>query len=136
MTPRIRQYGPVVHVIDITDPADTRLDDFRDLNSSDRRPDLPEGKGLVIAEGVLVAQRLLASRFDPIALLGVDRRLEELADDLDGVDVPFYRTTRTSWPRSSGSTSTGVCSRRRVARHPSNWRMCSSTPRRSRCSRV
>ena len=93
MTPRIRHDGPVVHVIDITDPADTRLDDFRDLNSSDRRPDLPEGKGLVIAEGVLVAQRLLTSRFDPIALLGVDRRLEELTDDLADVDVPFYRTT-------------------------------------------
>ncbi|MFC7448125.1 TrmH family RNA methyltransferase [Rhodococcus daqingensis] len=83
----------MVHVIDIDDPADTRLDDFRDLNSSDRRPDLPEGKGLVIAEGVLVVQRLLASRFEPISLLGVDRRLGELADDLAGVDVPFYRTS-------------------------------------------
>ncbi|AOW94983.1 rRNA methyltransferase [Rhodococcus sp. WMMA185] len=69
------------------------MDDFRDLNSSDRRPDLPSGKGLVIAEGVLVVQRMLASRFDPIALLGVDRRLEELAVDLEGVDVPFYRAT-------------------------------------------
>ncbi|MFC4603463.1 TrmH family RNA methyltransferase [Rhodococcus kronopolitis] len=83
----------MVHVIDIDDPADPRLDDFRDLNSSDRRPDLPEGKGLVIAEGVLVAQRLLSSRFPPISLLGVDRRLTELSADLDGVDVPFYRTT-------------------------------------------
>lgn len=89
----MRQTVPVVHVIDIADPADPRLDDFRDLNSSDRRPDLPEGKGLVIAEGVLVAQRLLASRFDPIALLGVDKRLGELSDDLDGVGIPFYRTT-------------------------------------------
>ncbi|MFD4468854.1 TrmH family RNA methyltransferase [Rhodococcus sp. NPDC058505] len=80
-------------VIDIDDPADPRLDDFRDLNSSDRRPDLPEGKGLVIAEGVLVAQRLLSSRFQPISLLGVDRRLGELSADLAGVDVPFYRTS-------------------------------------------
>ncbi|WP_068277554.1 TrmH family RNA methyltransferase [Aldersonia kunmingensis] len=80
-------------VIDIDDPADPRLDDFRDLNSSDRRPDLPEGKGLVIAEGVLVAQRLLDSRFEPISFLGVERRRVELADDLDGVDVPFYRTS-------------------------------------------
>lgn len=83
----------MVHVVDITSPADPRLDDFRDLNSSDRRPDLPGGKGLVIAEGVLVVQRLFASRFEPISLLGVDRRLTELAEDLDGVDVPFYRTT-------------------------------------------
>ena len=46
-------------IIDIADPADPRLDDFRDLNSVDRRPDLPSGKGLVIAEGVLVVQRMI-----------------------------------------------------------------------------
>jgi tRNA G18 (ribose-2'-O)-methylase SpoU len=78
-------------VIDVTDPADPRLDDFRDLNSVDRRPDLPSGKGLVIAEGVLVVQRMLASRFRPRAMLGTDRRLAELADDLTGVDAPYYR---------------------------------------------
>lgn len=79
------------NVIDVADPADPRLDDFRDLNSVDRRPDLPSGKGLVIAEGVLVVQRMLASRFRPRALLGTDRRLSELADDLAGVDTPYYR---------------------------------------------
>lgn len=83
----------LAHVFDIDDPADPRLDDFRDLNSVDRRPDLPSGKGLVIAEGVLVVQRMLASRFRPRALLGTDRRLGELAGDLAGVDVPFYRAT-------------------------------------------
>jgi tRNA G18 (ribose-2'-O)-methylase SpoU len=80
-------------VIDVSDPADPRLDDFRDLNSVDRRPDLPTGKGLVIAEGVLVAQRMLVSRFTPRALLGTDRRLAELAADLDGVAAPYYRVT-------------------------------------------
>ncbi|MFH5209151.1 TrmH family RNA methyltransferase [Antrihabitans sp. NCIMB 15449] len=80
-------------VVDIDDPADPRLDDFRDLNSSDRRPDLPDGKGLVIAEGVLVAQRMLASRFEPVSFLGVERRRAELATDLEATDAPFYRTT-------------------------------------------
>lgn len=80
-------------VIDITDPADPRVDDFRDLNSVDRRPDLPTGKGLVIAEGVLVAQRMLASRFTPHAFLGTERRLAELAADLAGVPVPYYRAS-------------------------------------------
>jgi tRNA G18 (ribose-2'-O)-methylase SpoU len=79
------------NVIDVADPADSRLDDFRDLNSVDRRPDLPTGKGLVIAEGVLVVQRMLVSRFAPRALLGTDRRLAELAADLDRVDAPYYR---------------------------------------------
>jgi tRNA G18 (ribose-2'-O)-methylase SpoU len=81
----------VSRVIDLTDPADPRLDDFRDLNSVDRRPDLPAGKGLVIAEGVLVVQRMLASRFAPRAMLGTDRRLGELADDIQGVEAPYYR---------------------------------------------
>jgi tRNA G18 (ribose-2'-O)-methylase SpoU len=79
------------NVIDVADPADPRLDDFRDLNSVDRRPDLPSGKGLVIAEGVLVVQRMLASRFTARALLGTDRRLAELSADLDTVDAPYYR---------------------------------------------
>ena len=82
-----------VDVQDVGDPDDPRLDDFRDLNSVDRRPDLPTGKGLVIAEGVLVVQRMLASRFTPHALLGTDRRLAELRDDLPGVAAPFYRAS-------------------------------------------
>ena len=82
-----------VDVIDILDPADSRVDDFRDLNSVDRRPDLPTGKGLVIAEGVLVAQRMLASRFRPHAFLGTQRRLLELADDLADAGAPYYRAS-------------------------------------------
>ncbi|WP_024800694.1 RNA methyltransferase [Nocardia sp. BMG51109] len=80
-------------VIDVDDPADPRVADFRDLNSADRRPDLPGGKGLVIAEGVVVVQRMLASRFAPFALFGVGRRHEALAGDLAGVDVPYYRAS-------------------------------------------
>ncbi|EUA50916.1 hypothetical protein I552_1857 [Mycobacterium xenopi 3993] len=73
-----------IDVVDVTDPDDPRVDNFRDLNSVDRRPDLPSGKGLVIAEGVLVVRRMLASRFTPLALLGTDRRLAELQADLAG----------------------------------------------------
>ncbi|MFC9438010.1 TrmH family RNA methyltransferase [Nocardia sp. NPDC057030] len=83
----------MAEVIDIVDPADPRVDDFRDLKSADRRPDLPGRKGLVIAEGVVVVQRMLDSRFAPTALLGVDKRREELAADLVGVDVPYYRAS-------------------------------------------
>ncbi len=89
-------------ITDVDDPDDPRLDDFRDLNSVDRRPDLPSGKGLVIAEGVLVVQRMLASRFRPHALLGTDRRLTELEDDLAGSDVPFYRTSADVMARVVG----------------------------------
>jgi tRNA G18 (ribose-2'-O)-methylase SpoU len=81
------------NVIDIDDPDDARLDNFRDLNSIDRRPDLPSGKGLVIAEGVLVVQRMLASPFTPLAFLGTDRRLAELEADLAGNPAPYYRAS-------------------------------------------
>ncbi|GGK58546.1 TrmH family RNA methyltransferase [Nocardia camponoti] len=83
----------MAEVIDIDDPGDPRVDDFRDLSSADRRPDLPGRKGLVIAEGVVVVQRMLSSRFTPSALLGVDKRLEPLADDLADLDVPYYRAS-------------------------------------------
>ena len=86
--------GADATVIDIDDPSDPRLDDFRDLNSVDRRPDLPSGRGLVIAEGVLVVQRMLASRFIPHALLGTQRRFDELAETLAAAnrpELPYYR---------------------------------------------
>jgi tRNA G18 (ribose-2'-O)-methylase SpoU len=89
-------------VQDVNDPDDPRLDDFRDLNSVDRRPDLPSGKGLVIAEGVLVVQRMLASRFTPHALLGTDRRLAELEDDLATAEAPFYRASADVMARVVG----------------------------------
>jgi tRNA G18 (ribose-2'-O)-methylase SpoU len=82
-----------VVVCDIDDADDARLDNFRDLNSIDRRPDLPSGKGLVIAEGVLVVQRMLASPFTPLAFLGTDRRLAELKADLAGTAAPYYRVS-------------------------------------------
>jgi tRNA G18 (ribose-2'-O)-methylase SpoU len=92
-------------VQDVNDPDDPRVDDFRDLNSIDRRPDLPTGKGLVIAEGVLVVQRMLVSRFTPHALLGTQRRLDELKDDLAGLrdlGAPFYRVSADVMARVVG----------------------------------
>lgn len=83
----------MAEVIDVADPADPRLDDFRDLKNADRRPDLPGRKGLVIAEGTIVVRRMLDSRFAATGLLGVARRYEELAADLAGLDVPYYRAT-------------------------------------------
>jgi tRNA G18 (ribose-2'-O)-methylase SpoU len=77
-------------VIEVRDPADARVDDFRELTTADRRPDRPGGKGLVIAEGAIVVRRLLASRFPLRAILGVPRRLAELAADLDGLAAPVY----------------------------------------------
>ncbi|HEY2206743.1 MAG TPA: RNA methyltransferase [Pseudonocardia sp.] len=77
----------------VDDPEDPRVDDFRDLTAADRRPDRPGGRGLVIAEGVVVVRRLLASPYPVRALLGVPARLDDLAEDLAGVPAPAYRTS-------------------------------------------
>jgi tRNA G18 (ribose-2'-O)-methylase SpoU len=82
----------VASLIPVHEPADRRLDDFRDLSAADRRPDRPGGRGLVIAEGVVVVRRLLDSPYPVRSLLGVDRRFDELGADLDGVDAPAYVT--------------------------------------------
>src|SRR4051794_24973635 len=75
----------------ITDPADERLADFRDLVAGDRRPGTPRGTGPVIVEGVPAVQRLLASPYRVRAVLGVPGRLAEL--DLPP-GVPAYEADK------------------------------------------
>lgn len=79
----------------IDSAADARLDDIRNLNSSDRRPDLPGGKGLVIAEGALVVERLLHSRFPARMLVGTPGKLQAYLDQ-NPVEqqLPVYEVTR------------------------------------------
>lgn len=80
-------------MIPVADPSDPRLDDFRDLTTADRRPDRPGGRGLVIAEGVVVVRRLLGSPYPVRALLGVAPRLADLAEDLTSIPAPAYVTS-------------------------------------------
>jgi tRNA G18 (ribose-2'-O)-methylase SpoU len=82
----------VATITPVDDPADPRVDDFRDLTTADRRPDRPGGRGLVIAEGVVVVRRMIESPYPVRSLLGVPRRFAELADDLAGLPVPAYAT--------------------------------------------
>ncbi|WP_153506487.1 TrmH family RNA methyltransferase [Cumulibacter manganitolerans] len=66
---------------------DPRLDDFRDLTNADRRPDRPGGRGLVIAEGVPVVERLIASPYPVRAVMGVASRIAALEGKCD---APMY----------------------------------------------
>lgn len=96
----------------VADSADPRLDDIRDLNRSDSRPDLPGGKGLVIAEGALVVPRLVASRFPLRCIVGTASRLTTLARDLRATgdpvalaaaaSVPWYAVTRETLAAAAG----------------------------------
>jgi len=76
-----------MHVIEVDDPADPRLDDFRELADADVRPDR---RGVVIAEGINVVERLARSPYPMRAVIGVPSRIESLREPLAGVDVPAY----------------------------------------------
>ncbi|WP_375497518.1 TrmH family RNA methyltransferase [uncultured Jatrophihabitans sp.] len=69
----------------VADPADPEFDDFRDLTDADVRPDR---RGIVIAEGVNVVERLLSSPYRVRAVVGVPARLEALAPHLRELDAP------------------------------------------------
>jgi tRNA G18 (ribose-2'-O)-methylase SpoU len=92
----------VAIITTVDDPADPRLDDYRDLTTADRRPDRPGGRGLVIAEGVVVVRRLLGSPYPVRSLLGVPRRIEELSADLAHLDVPAYATSADTMATAVG----------------------------------
>jgi tRNA G18 (ribose-2'-O)-methylase SpoU len=83
----------VATITRVGDPADPCVDDYRDLTTADRRPDRPGGRGLVIAEGVVVVRRLIESPYPVRSLLGVPRRLDELTDDLAALPVPAFSTS-------------------------------------------
>jgi tRNA G18 (ribose-2'-O)-methylase SpoU len=67
----------------IAEAADPRLDDFRDLMLADRVPQ----RGVIIAEGVNVVQRLARSPYRIRAVVGVPAKLEALAPELAGLDA-------------------------------------------------
>lgn len=71
----------------ITDVADPRLADFRDLSDADVRPDR---RGIVIAEGVSVVERLLASPYPARAVVGVEAKIAALAGPLAASRAPAY----------------------------------------------
>lgn len=77
----------------ITDPTDARLDPFRDLKNSDQG-----GKGLVIAEGPLIVERLLESRYPVKAIVGFEAKLASFFEDEHhkelAKDIPVYTVTR------------------------------------------
>jgi tRNA G18 (ribose-2'-O)-methylase SpoU len=86
---RAKLFGESVQmqVIEVADPADPRLADFRDLTDADVRPDR---RGVVIAEGANVVERLAGSPFAMRAVIGVPARIEALRPVLEAVDVTAY----------------------------------------------
>ncbi|CAI9414745.1 TrmH family RNA methyltransferase [Nocardioides sp. T2.26MG-1] len=77
-------------LIEITDAADPRLADYRDLRDVELRKHLEAEHGLFLAEGAKVVRRSLEAGFTPRSFLMAARWLDGLDDVLSRSDAPCY----------------------------------------------
>lgn len=98
----LRRWRAVATITKVDDADDPRIDDYRDLSRADRRPDRPGGRGLVIAEGVVVVRRLIDSPYPLRSVLGVARRLDDLSADLAPFDVPAFEVDAVTMAAAVG----------------------------------
>jgi tRNA G18 (ribose-2'-O)-methylase SpoU len=77
-------------LIEVEDPADPRLSDYRDLRDVELRKHLEAEEGLFIAEGEKVVRRAVEAGFAPRSFLMARRWLDGLGDVLASADVPCY----------------------------------------------
>ncbi|WP_426244499.1 TrmH family RNA methyltransferase [Nocardioides sp. LHG3406-4] len=74
----------------ITDPADPRLADYRDLRDVELRKHLEAEHGLFLAEGEKVVRRAVEAGFAPRSFLMAERWLGGLDDVLATSDAPCF----------------------------------------------
>ena len=77
-------------LLEITDPADPRLGDYRDLRDVELRKHLEAEHGLFLAEGAKVVRRSVEAGFAPRSFLMAPRWLDGLDDVLSRTDAPCY----------------------------------------------
>lgn len=77
-------------LIEVDDPADARLADYRDLRDVELRKHLETERGLFLAEGEKVVRRAVEAGFGPRSFLMAPRWLDGLADVLARSDAPCY----------------------------------------------
>lgn len=80
-------------LIEVGDPADPRLADYRDLRDVELRKHLEAEHGLFLAEGEKVVRRAVEAGFTPRSFLMAPRWLDGLADVLATRDAPCYVVT-------------------------------------------
>ena len=77
-------------LVEITDPADARLADYRDLRDVQLRRHLESVEGLFLAEGEKVVRRAVEAGHEVRSLLMAPRWLDGLSDVLARTDAPCY----------------------------------------------
>jgi tRNA G18 (ribose-2'-O)-methylase SpoU len=80
----------MAELVEVSDPADPRLSDYRDLRDVELRKHLEAQHGLFLAEGEKVVRRAVETGHRPRSFLMAPRWLEGLADVLSTTDVPCY----------------------------------------------
>ena len=80
----------MVTLHEVTDPADPRLADYRDLRDVELRKHLEAEHGLFLAEGEKVVRRAVEAGFMPRSFLMAPRWLEGLDDVLSTTDAPCF----------------------------------------------
>ena len=76
--------------VEISDPDDPRLADYRDLRDVELRKSVEAAHGLFLAEGEKVVRRAVAGGFEPRSFLMAPKWLDGLADVLAATDAPCY----------------------------------------------
>jgi tRNA G18 (ribose-2'-O)-methylase SpoU len=77
-------------LLEISDPTDPRLADYRDLRDVELRKHLEAEHGLFLAEGEKVVRRAVEGGFSPRSFLMAPRWLDGLADVLATTDAPCF----------------------------------------------
>ncbi len=80
----------MAHLVEVEDPDDPRLADYRDLRDVQLRRHLESVEGLFLAEGEKVVRRAVEAGHDPRSFLMAPRWLDGLADVLGRSEAPCY----------------------------------------------
>ena len=89
-------------LLEITDPTDPRLADYRDLRDVELRKHLEATHGLFLAEGEKVVRRAVEAGFTPRSYLMAERWLDGLDDVLSTTDAPCYVVSEAQAEEVSG----------------------------------
>ena len=83
----------MARLVEVTDPDDPCLADYRDLRDVELRKSLEAEHGLFIAEGEKVVRRAVEAGYEPRSFLMAERWLKGLSDVLATADAPCYVVT-------------------------------------------
>src|SRR3954466_15685774 len=92
----------MAELIEVDDPEDPRLADYRDLRDVQLRTHLEAEHGLFLAEGEKVVRRAVTAGFPVRSFLMAPRWLDGLSDVLATTEAPCYVVSEEMAERVTG----------------------------------